>query len=124
MAKLIGLLGVIVIGLFVLACANTSNTYGVGSEEEIGVGVPITMSENGARVVFEDTLKNECLKRRIAITSGLTSALRTVPATEATKSLDHWSFSDDGRTAKVYQSGAVTGELMSYLVGLCGRGNR
>ena len=123
MAKLIGLLGVMVIGLIVLACSNTSDTYGVDSEQDIGVGVPITMSEQDARVVFEDTLRNECFERRIAITRGFTSALRTVPGAAATQSFDHWSFSDDGRTAKVYQSGAVTGELMSYLVGLCERGN-
>ena len=124
MVKLIGLLGVIVIGLFFVACANTSDSYGLEGEQEIGAGVPITMSESEARVVFEDTLKNECLERRLAITTGLTSALRAVSVTEATKSLDHWSFSNDGRTAGVYQSGAVTGELMSYLVGLCGQGNR
>ena len=55
-------------------------------ERAQGVGVPITMSEHEARVVFEDTLTTECLERRIGITRGFTSALRTVPAAEATQS--------------------------------------
>ena len=83
---------------------------------------PVMLTEGESREIFRSEIMSEC-SRSIGVTLGMSKALRTLESASATRSADRWTFDANATQSEVYQSGAVTGELLDELVSICDRGN-
>ena len=75
-------------------------------------------TEEEARAVLEMAVRQECARSSLGI-SGLASALRRTERAPATRLQDSWEFLFDGKTAQVFPTGRVSGELLRALISLC-----
>ena len=85
------------------------------------VGLPAAFFETDARNVLRREVRREC--NAVGISVSLAKSLRQVELASATRANGHWQFRIEGRTAQVYPSGKVSGDLLPYLNGICRQGN-
>ena len=85
------------------------------------VGLPAAFFETDARNVLGREVQREC--DAVGISVNLARSLRQVEQASATRASGYWELGVEGRTAQVYPSGKVSGDLLPHLTGVCRRGN-
>ena len=85
------------------------------------LGLTAAFFETDARNVLEREVRRGC--DTVGISAGLANSLRQVEQASATRVSGHWELRVDARTAQVYPSGRVSGDLLSHLNGICRQGN-
>ena len=120
MKAIIGLAVVAIVGIWLAVSITSGGTPKIPPS----IGVPVELSEPQARQVLRDAILDDCFRRSPVITFGMSRSLRVASVAKAMENSDHWAFSYDGNRARVYQSGAVTGDLLRDLVSICKQGNR
>ncbi len=85
------------------------------------VGLPAAFFETDARNVLGREVRREC--DTVGISAGLANSLRQVEQASATRASGYWEFRVETRTAQVYPSGKVSGDLLPHLNGICRQGN-
>ena len=83
---------------------------------ELTPNVSTDFSEIEARAVFESKVRSMCDHKKARIPA----ILRSIEASEALPTIDHWIFTVEEMEAQVFASGLVTGEYHRHIQeGLC-----